>query len=92
MHINRNSIHGASTPALGILADSALGVLADAGAHLVLCRPNKRPLWRGWNKLGGVLVHWYWGFLLLLATIFSPRLVGEVAFFLGSLSGGSKSR
>ena len=32
--------------------------------------------------LGGVLVHWYWGFLLLLATIFSPRLVGEVAFFL----------
>ena len=42
--------------------------------------------------LGGVLVHWYWGFLLLLATIFSPRLVGEVAFFLGSLSGGLKSR
>ena len=28
----------------------ALGILADAGAHLVLCRPNKRPLWRGWNK------------------------------------------
>ena len=42
--------------------------------------------------LGGVLVHWYWGFLLLLATIFSPRLMGEVAFFLGSLSGGPKSR
>ena len=42
--------------------------------------------------LSGVLVHWYWGFLLLLATIFSPRLVGEVMFFLGSLGGGSKSR
>ena len=42
--------------------------------------------------LGGVLVHWYWGFLLLLATIFSPRLVGEGAFFIGSLSGGSKKQ
>ena len=24
--------------------------LTDAGAHLVLCRPDKRPLWRGWQK------------------------------------------
>ena len=41
--------------------------------------------------LGGVLVNWYWWFLLLLATIFSPRLMGELMFFLGSLGGGSKS-
>ena len=24
--------------------------LTDAGAHLVLCRPDKHPLWRGWQK------------------------------------------
>ena len=24
--------------------------LTDAGAHLVLCRPDKRPVWRGWQK------------------------------------------
>ena len=42
MHINRNSIQHENP--------TDLGILADAGAHLVLCRPNKRPLWRGWNK------------------------------------------
>ena len=36
--------------------------------------------------LGGFLVHWYWVFLLLWATSFSPRLVGKVAFFIGFLS------
>ena len=51
MHTNNgNSIHPATPTDLGILADSALGVLADAGAHLVLCLPNKRPIWPRWNK------------------------------------------
>ena len=51
MHTNNESSIQHDTPTdTGILADSALGVLADAGAHLVLCLPNKRPLWRGWNK------------------------------------------
>ena len=30
--------------------DSIAARLTDAGAHLVLCRPDKRPLWRGWQK------------------------------------------
>ena len=50
MDINGSSIQHENPTDTGILADSALGVLADAGAHLVLCRPNKRPIWPRWNK------------------------------------------
>ena len=28
----------------------SLQKLVDAGGHLVLCRPDKRPMWRGWQK------------------------------------------
>ena len=31
------------------IADSVARLTA-AGAHLVLCRPDKRPLWRGWQR------------------------------------------
>ena len=30
--------------------DRSIARLTDAGAHLVLCRPDKRPVWRGWQK------------------------------------------
>ena len=30
--------------------DDGVARLVSAGAHLVLCRPDKRPLWRGWQK------------------------------------------
>lgn len=30
--------------------DRSIPRLTDAGAHFVLCRPDKRPLWRGWLK------------------------------------------
>ena len=29
---------------------ASVTTLVDHGAHLVLCRPDKRPLWRGWQK------------------------------------------
>ena len=30
--------------------NASVTTLVDHGAHLVLCRPDKRPLWRGWQK------------------------------------------
>ena len=29
--------------------DKAINILADAGAHFVLCNPDKKPRWSGWN-------------------------------------------
>ena len=32
------------------MKQESISTIHDAGGHLVLCKPNKRPCWMGWQK------------------------------------------